>query len=183
MLHLGECRYTAEFEHLVCNTGTITCTDPARVLGVNSVVFVKGFETSAAKCCTLGDATLLIPTTGSLVAEKAFLAPGAGKTPDKNCFALNQSVSDVGHVHVHTPTPQQCASTDLGGESHPHQATNLLPARKAFQPSPNSYSLCLGHEASTQGQEKRMKREVGQLGVELVDPHSKKRSHLAPSPF
>lgn len=55
---LGECGYMSEFKHLMCNMGIITCTDPARVLKVNSVVFVKGFEISGAKCCTLGDDTL-----------------------------------------------------------------------------------------------------------------------------
>lgn len=107
----------SEFKHLMCNMGIITCTDPARVLKVNSLVFVKRFEISGAKCCTLGNATLLTPTTffatGSPVAKKVFLALGAGKTPEKYCFALNQSiqlldgsVSDADHIHVHTPVPQ-----------------------------------------------------------------------------
>lgn len=89
---LGECGYMSEFKHLVCNIGIITCADPARVLKVSSLVFVKGFEISNAKCCTLRDATLLTQTIGSLVAEKPLLAPGAGKTPEKYCFALNQSI-------------------------------------------------------------------------------------------
>lgn len=54
---LGECGQMSEFKHLVCNMGIITCTDPARVLKVNSLVFVKRFEISDAKCFTLGDAT------------------------------------------------------------------------------------------------------------------------------
>lgn len=49
----------SEFKHLVCNMGIITCTEPARVLKVNSSVFVKGFEIPDAKCHTLGDAILL----------------------------------------------------------------------------------------------------------------------------
>lgn len=47
----------SEFKHLVCNMGIITCTDPARMLKVNSLVFVKKFEISDAKCFTLEDVT------------------------------------------------------------------------------------------------------------------------------
>lgn len=51
---------------------------------VSSLVFVvKGFEISDARCCTLREAILLTSAIGSLVAEKQFEAPEAGKTPEK----------------------------------------------------------------------------------------------------
>lgn len=54
---------------------------------------------------------------------------------------------------------------------------NLLPARRGHWPSPNSLippAVARGLGGSTQGKEKEMNREVGQLRVELVDPRSKK---------
>lgn len=56
---LGECGEMSEFKHLVCNMGIITCTELARVLKVNPLVFVKGFEIPDAKCRILRDAILL----------------------------------------------------------------------------------------------------------------------------
>ena len=64
----------------------------------------------------------------------------------------------------------------------------LLRAREGHQPSPNCLipppTMACGLGASTQGKEKEMNREVGQLGLELVDPHSKKKlCHLPRSSF
>lgn len=51
-------------------------------------MFVKGFEISDARRCTLGEATLQTSTIESLVAEKQFPAPEAVKTPEKNPVLL-----------------------------------------------------------------------------------------------
>ena len=55
----GDCGQISEFKRHVCNMGIITRTDLARVLKVNSLMFVKGFAISDARCCTLGEAILL----------------------------------------------------------------------------------------------------------------------------
>jgi len=47
-----DCGQISEFKHLVCNMRIITRTDLARVLKVSSLMFVKGFEISDARCCT-----------------------------------------------------------------------------------------------------------------------------------
>lgn len=59
-------------------------------------------------------------------------------------------------MHVHPPVPQSCASPDLCGESCPHQAVSLLPAREGFQPSPNFFippAVAFGLEAPRAGKE------------------------------
>jgi len=54
----------------------------------------------------------------------------------------------------------------------------LLHATEGHQPSPNCLippTMACGLSDSTQGKVREMKREVGQVGVELMDPHSKKK--------
>lgn len=148
--------------------GIITLTSLARVLKVSPLMFVvKGFETSDARCCTLREAVLLTSAIGSLVAEKQFEAPEAGKTPEKTWVCSKRTLSFsawecskclhvcASRTHIHTPMPRQCASPDLHREPPPHRAVTLLRARDGHRPSPNSLTpsaVACGLGASTQGE-------------------------------
>lgn len=170
----------SEFKHLVCNMRIITHTDLARVLKVNSLMFVKVFEISDARCCTLGEAILLTETTGSLVAENKLPAAEAGETPEEILFCSRRKLSisrwqhlqclharDY-HGHVHTPI---CMESHLLTQLWPccvkRKVTSLLQT-VWFPPTIDLWAWCIHTREG-----KEMNREAGQLGVELMDPHSK----------